>query len=144
MLRLYLTGDRSQRADIHPHGQFFGTIYGPNAVIDLGTDFELFGAVAGRRVELQPHMRFHFDEMLVDMEDETEVESVLYWGPTGMTGIPRLADRRDPFTVLGLEADELSCAADLWDGAYDHGEDQEEDQEEDNGTADDGSSGSRQ
>lgn len=118
-LSLYLTGDSSQRADLHPHGKFHGTIYGPNAIVDLGTDFELYGAVAARRVELQPHNTIHFDEALMESSSGGQtIESVLYWAPTDLGDLPSAAKRTDPFALLGVHSSELSTPGTSWDGVH--------------------------
>lgn len=130
-LRLYLTGDEDQRVDMHPHGEFHGTIYGPRAVLDLGTDLELFGAVAARRVELQPHATFHFDEALLDSDDgEQAPEEVLYWAPADLGSIPRAGFRGDPFVLLGVEPRDLPCPGACWEGVEHDRPDEEPGQED--------------
>lgn len=116
-LQVYLTGDADQKAYFHPHGEFHGTIYGPLALVDVGTGFEVFGAVAARKVELQPHVRIHFDEALLEEEGGgTSSEQVLHWSPTERSSIPNGAKRGDPFHLLGVDRDDLPSPGEAWDG----------------------------
>jgi hypothetical protein len=44
----------------------FGTLFAPNASIDIDTNFELFGSLVARRVHLADWSRVHFDEALLN------------------------------------------------------------------------------
>ena len=46
------------------NSRLFGTIYAPNAAIEIQSDFELFGAIMARRLHLSSWSRVHYDEAL--------------------------------------------------------------------------------
>jgi len=54
-------------ADIafNSNSEFYGTIYAPNAHIDIDSNFQLFGSVVARSVHLDSNSRIHFDENLL-------------------------------------------------------------------------------
>lgn len=119
---IFLVGDEDQRMDLHPHGELHGTIYAPNATVDLGTDLELFGAVAARMVEMQPHNSFHFDMALLDDEvDEVSLPQLLYWASTDLGRMPA-SGRGDPFAIYGVSPEDLVGPGEAW-ADVDHGGD---------------------
>ena len=44
----------------------YGTLFAPNAMIDIDSNFELFGSVIARQVHLDSWARVHFDENLLN------------------------------------------------------------------------------
>lgn len=50
--------------DFESNAQLYGTIYAPNAAIEINSNFELFGSLVARRVHLDSNARVHFDEAL--------------------------------------------------------------------------------
>jgi hypothetical protein len=46
------------------NGQLFGTIYAPDAKVDIESNFEVFGAVIAEQVILASNSRVHYDESL--------------------------------------------------------------------------------
>jgi hypothetical protein len=112
-----LTGASGQNADFQPHGDFYGSIYGPGAEIVLGNDFVLFGAACGAEVTCQnPKVRVHWDEALADgaVTGAPQI-AVLYWHPAPLPDDELARDRRDPYRVLGLERGSLPSPAAGWD-----------------------------
>ncbi len=49
----------------------YGTIYAPNASVEINSNFELFGSVVARRVHLDSNCRIHYDESLQEARGET-------------------------------------------------------------------------
>jgi hypothetical protein len=49
---------------LNSNAQLYGTLYAPNSLIDIDSNFELFGSVVGRRVHLDSNSRVHYDETL--------------------------------------------------------------------------------
>jgi hypothetical protein len=47
------------------NAKLYGTIYAPNAEISIHSNFELFGSLVARRVDLDSQCRIHFDEQLL-------------------------------------------------------------------------------
>jgi hypothetical protein len=48
------------------NSKFYGTILAPNAAIKLTSNFELFGALVARSIDMASNARLHFDEALLD------------------------------------------------------------------------------
>jgi hypothetical protein len=48
------------------NSKFYGTILAPKAAIKLTSNFELFGALLARSIDLASNARLHFDEALLD------------------------------------------------------------------------------
>lgn len=47
-------------------GEFHGTIYAPDSTVRLGPNFEVFGSVAAKRLEIAKGSRLHFDSETYD------------------------------------------------------------------------------
>ncbi len=45
--------------------QLYGTLYAPNARIEINSNFQLFGAIIARSIDLDSNCRVHFDEALL-------------------------------------------------------------------------------
>lgn len=50
--------------DFNSNAKMHGTIYAPNAHIEIDSNFELFGALVAFRVDLDSNCRIHYDEQL--------------------------------------------------------------------------------
>ena len=113
-LSVLLYGDSSQVAHFQPQGAFKGTIYGPEALVEIGTGFEIFGAVAARRVEFQPHGALHYDEVLSEAElgGTAGALQILSWHPASRDDLP--VSGRDPFELLGVEKHALPTPSEAW------------------------------
>jgi len=56
--------------DFDSGSQLYGTIYAPSAEITIDSNFELFGSLVARRVDLDSNCRIHFDEQLLTASEE--------------------------------------------------------------------------
>ena len=74
-LVLYLTSDNIIDPDVdidldqvvlESNAKLYGTIYAPNSQIDIESNFELFGAVMSRILNISSNALIHFDENLLD------------------------------------------------------------------------------
>ncbi|MCC6409779.1 MAG: hypothetical protein IT453_21680 [Planctomycetes bacterium] len=63
------------------NSKIYGTIYAPNARVEIDSNFELFGSLVAREVDLDSNCRIHFDEAL------------LTGGPMGVPEYQRVAWR---------------------------------------------------
>lgn len=94
--------------------QFHGTLYAPESNVRIGSDFEFFGGVIARRLEIGAGARLHFDHAGVE---GSPIPRILSWR---VVEIPNEVSTvfADPFRILGVERDaltELSLAHDLGD-----------------------------
>lgn len=66
--------------DFDSNAKLYGTIYAPNAYVEINSNFELFGAVVARRVHLDSNSKVHFDENLLDADEDVEpTVETLFW-----------------------------------------------------------------
>jgi hypothetical protein len=66
--------------DFDSNAKMYGTIYAPNAYVEINSNFELFGAVVARRVHLDSNSQVHFDENLMSADDNAEpTVETLFW-----------------------------------------------------------------
>jgi hypothetical protein len=70
--QLYATGEGEQFFDIKAKSNWSGTIYAPNADIDLYAKGDFYGSVVADNFELKAGGNFHYDTSLreVDVDDE--------------------------------------------------------------------------
>ena len=116
-MRALNAGGPGTTAIFKPHGDFYGMVYGPDAEIQLGNDLVAFGAFAGDRILCQnPKVKLHWDEALADASGTSggEIE-LLLWTPAALPDPDLLHDRRDAFTVLGVQKGELTRPDAAWD-----------------------------
>lgn len=64
---------------LESNAQLYGSIYAPNALIDIDSNFELFGAVVARELHLDSNSKVHFDESLANATSQNSTTlSVVY------------------------------------------------------------------
>lgn len=64
---------------LESNAQLYGSIYAPNALIDIDSNFELFGAVIARELHLDSNSKVHFDESLASANSSTATTlTILY------------------------------------------------------------------
>jgi hypothetical protein len=56
--------------DFDSGSKMHGTIYAPSAKVTIDSNFELFGAMVARRVDLDSNCRIHYDETLATLSEE--------------------------------------------------------------------------
>jgi len=94
--------------------QFHGTLYAPESNVRIGSDFEFFGGVIARRLEIGAGARLHFDNAGAA---GSPIPRILSWRVVEIPSEVRTVFA-DPFRVLGVERNslrELSLAHDLGD-----------------------------
>jgi hypothetical protein len=66
--------------DFDSNAKMYGTIYAPNAYVEINSNFELFGAVVARRVHLDSNSKVHFDENLLTADQNAQpIVETLFW-----------------------------------------------------------------
>ena len=69
--------------DFKSNAKFYGTIYAPNANLVIDSNFELFGAVASKVLHIDSNAQIHYDENLVNNDDDVTVTwDVVGWRVT--------------------------------------------------------------
>lgn len=95
-----------------------GAYYAPDANILFANDNEAWGSFAANKITMSSTMKFHYDEDLADYWDvdgnaSGEVEVFARY-PERVEPALLLADRKDPFLVLGLDKAALPSPAEAW------------------------------
>ena len=52
--------------DFNSNSKIYGTIYAPNAKVTIDSNFQLFGAMLAREIDLDSNCFIHFDEDLLN------------------------------------------------------------------------------
>lgn len=74
--------DRSPAITFAAHAQLHGTVYAPGLSVRIGNDFELFGSVKAKWLEIGSGARVHFDESLAaGALDPGAGYGILAWRP---------------------------------------------------------------
>ncbi|MHC4263713.1 MAG: DUF7305 domain-containing protein, partial [Planctomycetota bacterium] len=69
--------------DFESNAIMYGKIYAPNAEVVIDSNFELYGAVAARLLELRSNSRVHYDENLANSdEDAVSTWEIVGWRVT--------------------------------------------------------------
>jgi hypothetical protein len=77
-------GDDGSLIELHSNSDFKGTIYAPNAFVDINSNFEIFGGVIADFVSLSSNSMVHYDEDLAEGDGTAEMEfETLLWRPLG-------------------------------------------------------------
>ena len=71
-LQLYATGEGTQYFDIKAKSEWTGTIYAPNADVDLYANGDAYGSIVAHDFEFKAGGNYYYDEALrqVDVDDE--------------------------------------------------------------------------
>jgi hypothetical protein len=90
--------------------QFYGFIYAPEAEVHVSAQYEIYGGLVCRSLQLAAQGRMHYDTGLGALL-ETTIPILHSWR---VVDLPRetSARRMDPFQVLGLDPHALSTLAD--------------------------------
>jgi hypothetical protein len=72
------------------NASFIGTIYAPNALVSLASNFGLFGAVKAKQVRINSNSNLHFDEDLLYDPNVPQIYERLAWRPLSMAEVTAL------------------------------------------------------
>lgn len=107
-VEFYLTGDEYQVASFASNSEFYGTLYGPQATVTIGSNYELFGAVSSRVVILESNSMLHYDSTLKFSAGLLLTGMQLhFWAPIRFPEADLLIDRADAFVVMGVSRSDL-------------------------------------
>jgi len=91
--------------------EFHGTIYAPEADVKIGSDFEVFGGVVARHLEIGAGARLHFDQA---GSAGSPIPRIISWRIVRLPGVARGA-RRDPYADLGVDRADVVPLAEAHD-----------------------------
>jgi hypothetical protein len=79
---------------------FHGVLYAPQASLQVGSDFEVFGALVGKQVTFSGPANVHFDKHLASAAAASELPGLITWWIVDLKSAPSVA--ANPFEDLGL------------------------------------------
>ena len=98
-----LPREATANVQLRSTAQFHGVVYAPDADVRIGSDFEIFGSVVARRLEISPRSKLHFDN--AEFEG-SPIPDVVSWRFLQLPGSDP-SRSKDPFLALGLNPDLL-------------------------------------
>jgi len=93
-------------------GQFYGLVYAPEADVVVFPDFEAFGSVVARTLQLEGQVKLHYDEHLAVLAAEVALPRLVSWRIIELSNPMGMAPGSDPFQFLGLDPALLGSPAD--------------------------------
>ncbi len=98
--------------------RFRGVIYAPQATIEVGQSFELYGALVGQALDLAPGASLHFDRHLDELGAEAALPTLLAWRIVDLKPLGGARAGQDAFRLLGIDPATLptpeKAHADQW------------------------------
>ena len=91
-------GNQGAPVKLESTASFYGTIYSPGSDVHIGSDFEIFGAVAAKKLTVASGARLHFDNSGLD---GSPIPRIVSWKIVETPDIVR--NRRDIVKLLGLD-----------------------------------------
>lgn len=96
-------------------GEFFGTIYAPEAEMRIADGFELFGSIGGAALTIGQGSRVHFDRAALNGSGGATLPSVVSWRVVELKANHNGSRSRDPFATMGVDRDTLAFPSDSHD-----------------------------
>lgn len=84
-------------------GDFYGTLYAPEATLSLPASFNVFGSAVGASLILAPLSTFHFDQALEGAGPSVYSYQQVAWRMLAVPPELSAGTSDDPFAVLGLD-----------------------------------------
>jgi hypothetical protein len=96
--------------ELNGTSQFHGIVYAPEAEVSLGSSFEVFGALAGRRLNLAPNSKLHFDSGISGNSGAVPLPRFIGWR---VVELPAALKNRtsNPFAALEAAPEDLAGIA---------------------------------
>jgi len=111
---MFISGGTGDPVDLRNHSKFYGSLYAPGIDLEIGTKWELFGAVAAGSIDTNPHTHIHTDTSLFDFQSQfTYTHHV--WYEDALSNSAWTANRRDPFRMMGLDRNAMPSPDDAHD-----------------------------
>lgn len=104
------TGPDGAPVKLDATSQFHGTIYAPETEVRIGSDFEVYGSVVARRLEIGAGARLHFDNSGIV---GTQIPRIVAWKIVQIPNTVR--GGRNPYELLGIERGTLAPLSDSHD-----------------------------
>jgi hypothetical protein len=110
---LYFTS--SDNVDLAANASLIGTIYAPNAAVNVSSNWVVYGAIMSKRMSFASNFQIHYDESLAQNgRNGLPAQSISSWFrmplPTSQMG----KKRSDPFALLGIAKANCPYPANAW------------------------------
>ena len=101
-LSLQIAAPQGDPIALHADGQLHGVVYAPQADVELGAGFEIFGSLVARNLQTTGPVRLHFDESLLASGAADALPSLVSWRILELENTPGAEPGTTPFQILGL------------------------------------------
>lgn len=101
--------------ELEAMGEFYGTVYGPDAEMLIADGFEVFGSVGGAQLTIGQDSRVHFDHAALNGSGGMTLPSVVSWRIVELNTLNTGASGRDPFATLGVDKNTLAFPSEAHD-----------------------------
>ena len=110
---VFFTG--TQDVDLAANATLIGTIYAPNAAVNVSSNWVVYGAIMSKSMSFASNFQIHYDESLaVSGRNGLPSQSISSWFrmplPTSQMG----KKRSDPFALLGIAKSNCPYPANAW------------------------------
>ena len=102
---IQVPGTMLDTATLAATSQFYGLIYGPQAVFQIESPFEYFGSIVADELNFVGPVQMHYDEHLEEIAEELALPRLVSWRIVQLSNPLDLSKVMDPFTLLGLDRD---------------------------------------
>ena len=82
---------------------FYGTVFAPDAQVNVGSQFEIFGSLVGENLALASGAKVHFDTYLGRLAEIAAMPEHLTWRILDLAPLPGSSVDSDPFVILGID-----------------------------------------
>jgi len=89
--------------DLSSAGEFHGLVYAPEAAVNVGSGFELFGGLVAEQLTIADGAALHHDRALLASGADDAIPKVLSWQILELPEDARDGLNVDPFAVLGVD-----------------------------------------
>lgn len=110
---IQVPGETARPLALRANGSFHGVLYAPQASVQVGPSFELFGALVADDLVFEGPAMLHFDQHLASVASENALPKVLTWRLEQLASVS--ADlAMDPFAILGVDRSTLAKPAEAY------------------------------
>ena len=110
------SGPEGAPIKLNATSQFHGTLYAPETEVEVGSEFEVYGGIVARKLDIGPGARLHFDGT---EHRGSPLPKLVSWRIMQIPAAVR-NDRGNPYSVLGIEPGDPLVLAEAHDLASVH------------------------
>jgi hypothetical protein len=110
---LFFTG--STPVDLASNANLIGTIYAPNAAVNVSSNWVVYGAIMAQSMSFASNFQIHYDESLaLSGRNGLPVQSISSWFRVPLPTAQMGKKRSDPFALLGVAKANCPYPSNAW------------------------------